>query len=281
MRTGLKLISIFTLAALILFSVSGQHRVYGANSKTQASLSMPVEHVNYTITWVNGSLWAKIDGNYPIYNSGFDVLPIVYPTPPGTTNISLKLDGALVSWSNYSEVYPEDLHHTGIGDWSMIYAVLNPVPDFFVLEIHYEHPVQVINGSYMFLYDLNIKDYLSDSANKSVAYFTVKMDTNFTDLDVQTVALDESLNPINYTVTDEYPRVISVQMVSEQGKLLGDLLFSFKAFDSQKTGDQQVSLLGYTVAIILGIVAGIVLLVIFALVYVHLRRTVKRRLDKK
>ena len=274
MRAGLKLVLITALMVWVLFSVSERQQVYGANGDAEASLSMPVEYVNYTITWVNGSLWAKIDGNYPIYNSGFDVLSMVYPTPPGATNISLKLDGALVSWSNYTE----DLHQTGIGDWSMIYAVLDGVSDFFVLEIHYEHPVQVINGSYMFLYDLNIKDYLSSSANKSIAYFTVKMDVNFTDLDVQTIALDESLNPINYTVTNGYPSEIAVQMVSEYGKpLLGDLLFSFKAVDSQGNSGQQVSWVEYTVAAAFGMIAvavGITLVAVFG--YLFFKRSRKR-----
>jgi hypothetical protein len=99
----------------------------------------------------------------------------------------------------------------------------------------------VINGSYMFLYDLNIGDYLSASASKSTVYFDVKMDVNFTDLKVQAVALDESLHPINYTVTEGYPREISVQMVSEYNKpLLGDLLFSFSTPDLQESGNQQV-----------------------------------------
>ena len=100
MRAGLKIVLTMGLIVVILFSFSERQPVYGSNVDAQASLSMPVEYVNYAITWVNGSLWAKIDGNYPIYNSGFDVLPMFYPTPPGTTNISLNLDGALVSWSN-------------------------------------------------------------------------------------------------------------------------------------------------------------------------------------
>ena len=237
MRTVLKFILAFALIAiivLVLFLFSQRKPSSEENTETHASLSMPVEYVKYTITRVNGSLWAKIDGNYPIYNSGFTgSLPMVYPTPPGTTNISIKLDGVGVSWSNYSEVYPDALHHTGIGDWSMIYAVLDDVSDFFVLDIHYEHPIQLINGSYVFLYDLNISPYLSPSANKSIAYFTVKMDVNFTDLKVQTVGLDESPHSINCTVTNANPSEISVQMVSEYDKpLLGDLLFSFKAVDS-------------------------------------------------
>ena len=259
-RVNFKIFLTAILMASVLFLVFTQQQpVAASNDNVQPSLNMPIEHVNYTITTVNGSLWAKIDGNYPIYNSGFDVLPMVYPTPPGTTNISIKLNGALVSWSNYTEFSPEDLHHTGIGDWPMIYAVLANVPDFFMLEIHYEHPIQVINGSYAFLYDLNIKDYLSASANQSIAYFNVKMDINFTDLKVQTISLDESLHPINYTITNEYPREISVQTLSEYGKpLLGDLLFSFNTTASQKSDDQQSPLILSVIVAVVGasLVAG-------------------------
>jgi len=60
-------------------------------------LSMPIEHVDYTITEINRTLWAKIGGNYPIYLNnqtgyvfGVD-LPIVYPMPPNSTNIHVFL----------------------------------------------------------------------------------------------------------------------------------------------------------------------------------------------
>lgn len=251
---GYVVIGVFSIAwlvAMLLFSCPTPKLVYGADVPIAPSLSMPVEHVNYTITEVDGVLWAKIDGNYPIYNSGYDILPLVYPTPPETTNISVRFNGALVSWSNYTELFPEVLHNTVIGDWSMIYAVLADVPSFFILDIYYEHPVQVINGSYMFLYDLNIRDYLSASANKSTAYFNVKMDVNFTDLKVQTVALDASLHPINYTVTEGYPLDVSVQMVSEYNKpLLGDLSFSFSIPVLQQVGNQQPWLLYSVVGVV-------------------------------
>jgi hypothetical protein len=83
---------------------------------------------------------------------------MVYPTPSDTTNIHVKMNETELDWSNY----PHDTHHTAIGDRSMIYCVIAPVSDYFVLKIHYEHPVQLINGSYLFLYDLNIREYLSD-----------------------------------------------------------------------------------------------------------------------
>ena len=147
-----------------------------ANAQESSTLSMPEEHVNYTITHVDGVLWAKIDGTYPILYTGTEEsIPMVYPIPPGTTNISVTLDNNELDWNNFTEVSPDNRHHTAIGDWQMISTVLEPFSGYFVLRIHYEHPVQVINGSYVFLYDLNIKEYLSDSANKSVAHFTIRM----------------------------------------------------------------------------------------------------------
>jgi hypothetical protein len=161
---------------------------------------------------------------------------MVYPTPPGTMNISLTMDDVAVEWSNYTGIYPEALHHTAIGDWPMVYCVLAPVPERFVLRIHYEHPVEVINGSYVFLYDLNISPYLSVSANKSIVHYTIRMDTDYTDLSVNTVfGAEETLKPIAYEISDEKPLEIRIDEVSEFDKSLpGDLLVSFKEGNSQE-----------------------------------------------
>jgi hypothetical protein len=230
-RTNSRTTVAAALMTLILFLAVTGKTINVSNADTASPLAMPEEYVNYTITRVDGVLWAKIDGTYPLYYSGSDAaLPMVYPTPPGTTNISLSLDEVEVEWSNYTEFYPDALHYTGIGDWSMIYCVLSPVPDSFVLRIHYEHPVEVINGSFVFLYDLNISPYLSASANKSVVHYTILMDTEYADLSVNTVfGEEESLKPIAYTIAGEKPVEIKVDEVSEYGKPLpGDLLVSFK-----------------------------------------------------
>jgi hypothetical protein len=203
------------------------------------TLAMPVEYVNYTITRVNGTLWAKIDGDYPIYvlnqsDCSFNgELPMVYPMPPGTTNIHVFLGDKELSWINYTEVYPDALHHTAIGDWGMIYCVLSPVSGSFVLKIHYEHPLQVVNGSYLFLYDLNISPYLSPQSNNSTAYFTIRMETNTTNLHAYTTETDTEWNPINFTSTKEASaEVVAVQMYSEYSKLLlGDLVVVFSDAD--------------------------------------------------
>jgi len=124
-----------------------------------STLAMPEEYVDYTITQAGGVLWAKIEGTYPILYTGSDEsIPMVYPIPPGTTNILVTLDNIELDWNNFTEVYPDDFHHTAIGDWQMISTTIEPFSGYFVLRIHYEHPVQMINGSYVFLYDLNIKE---------------------------------------------------------------------------------------------------------------------------
>ncbi len=206
-------------------------------------LAMPEEYINYTITRVNGTLWAKIDGTYPIYLLHetddaahcvpLDELPMVYPTPPNTTNIHLKLNETELDWSSY----PYGTHHTAIGDWSMIYCVINPVSDYFVLKIHYEHPVQVINGSYVFLYDLNIREYLSDWSPNSTAYFTIRMETTASNLQAFTTETDSIWNPINYTTSQEgATEVIAIQIYSERSKpLLGDLAITFSDAEIETT----------------------------------------------
>ena len=201
-------------------------------------LSMPVEHVNYTITPINGTLWAKIDGNYPIYvqrqpDCTVEDLPMVYPMPPETTNIHVWLGERELSWLNYTEAYPGELHHTAIGDWWMIYAVLPDVGDFFVLKIHYEHPLAMVNGSYLFLYDLNINPYLSEQGNtNSTCYFTVRMEANVTNVRAYTTETDNQWNPINFTSTmQDSTSIVSIPEYSQYGKVLGDLVVEFDDAD--------------------------------------------------
>jgi hypothetical protein len=201
-------------------------------------LAMPIEHVNYTITTVNGALWAQIDGEYPIYmqrqpNCVFNgEMPMVYPMPPGTTNIHVWLDSREVDWSNYTQAYPDAVHHTAIGDWWMIRALLENFSDLFTLKIHYEHPLQTVNGSYLFLYDLNISPYLSPQNSNSTAYFTVRMETNTTNLHAYTAPPDSVASdwkPITYTTSGTgSSEVVSIIMNSSYSMpLAGDLVLEF------------------------------------------------------
>lgn len=153
---------------------------------------------------------------------------MVYPMPPATTNIHLWLGDKELSWLNYTEAYPSELHHTAIGDWWMIYSVLNDVSDSLVLKIHYEHPLQLVNGSYLFLYDLNISPYLSEQSNNSTCYFTVRMEVNATNVQAYTTATDTAWNRINFTTTKQGSmEIISIPEYSQFGKVLGDLVVEF------------------------------------------------------
>jgi hypothetical protein len=238
-----------TVFVCLLLAIAGLQfvRFTAANPIPVYSLKMPEEYINYTISRVNGSLWAKVDGTYPLHKFGIEcqdqsngidnpwftftggTLPMVYPTPPGTTNISVKVNDTELDWNNYTQIVPNAVHYTAIGDWPMISCTVYPVLDQFVLKIHYEHPITPINGSYTFLYDLNISPYLSPWSNKSTAHFDINFETSYTGLQANTIAIDGTLNPVEYTVTKEdAAETLSLQVVSEYSEPLpGDLLISF------------------------------------------------------
>ena len=289
--TALISLLLFTLLVGLQFV-----RFAAANPIPVYSLKMPEEYINYTISRVNGSLWAKVDGTYPLTKFGIechdqtlsindtwftftgDTLPMVYPTPPGTTNISVKMDETELDWSNYSQIVPDAVHYTAIGDWPMISCALYPVLDQFVLKIHYEHPIMLINGSYTFLYDLNISPYLSPWSNKSIAHFNIRFETDCTDLQSNTIAVDGTLNPVEYTVTKETAaETVSLQVVSDYSEpLLGDLLISFnEGNESEQTnsGFLDSNLHGYA------LVAVIVIAVVAMAGYLSLKH--KKRGDDK
>ena len=237
--------TVFALTLILVFLFSAMSKftpVDFATANTDESfpiLEMPTEQVNYTIVSINGALWAEIDGKYPISilsSAGYIFegdLPMVYPMPPGATNIHVFLDGQELSWTNYTQDYPDALHHTAIGDWGMISCVLSGVSDSFELKIHYEHPLQMVNGSYLFLYDLNISPYLSEQSNNSTCYYTIRMETNTTNLHSYTTATDSQWNPINFTNTQEgATTVISVAEHSVYNQPLpGDFVVEFNVVD--------------------------------------------------
>ena len=259
------------------------------------SLEMTEEYINYTVSWINGSLWAKVDGTYPLtkFNIEYpdqmgidkswfmftdDTLSLVYPTPPGTTNITVKADETELEWSNYTQSFPWALHKTALGDWPMISCNVNPVLDRFILKIHYEHPIIQYNGSYAFLYDLNISPYLSPWSNKSTAHFNIRFETNIKDFKAYTITTDGKTNPVNYTtIKNDRTEVTSLQIKSEYSKpLLGDLLISFNEENEIKQPSSGLILSTIHYQAILGVVALSAILTISVLFLKHKRRGNKR-----
>jgi hypothetical protein len=207
-------------------------------------ISMPVEYVNYTISNVNGTLWATVDGTYPMHISPNWVnqeLPMVYPTPPETTNIIVKLNGQEMGWNNYTQFYPDAVHYTYLGNWNMIITAIQPTAADFLLTIHYQHPVEQANGSYLFLYDLNISPYLSEASNSSVAHFTIRFENNASNIQVYTVPGDSSeprdnaKTPVYFTTSQENnATVVTFSIISSQAKPVpGDELVIFQQNDIQ------------------------------------------------
>lgn len=201
-------------------------------------VSMPVEYVNYTISLINGTLWATVDGTYPMQIPQAAVgqeLPMAYPTPSGVTNISLKLNGQPVNFSNLTPSNPDALHYTYLGYWRMIIFIIQPASANFLLTIHYQHPIVWANGTDMFLYDLNISPYLSNSSTTSTAHFTVLFKANCTGIKVYTVPGDESIlrddvrTPVNFTLRENNgTQVASFNITSDYGKTVpGDELVTF------------------------------------------------------
>jgi hypothetical protein len=225
-----------TVAALILLMIvvglSETQISFGDSSPNSSETSssdfpyiaMTEEWVNYTIGSINGTLWATIDGFYPIHLSSEEsILPMVYPIPPNTTNIYIWLNGAELPWLNYAEINPTAKHYTVIGDWEMVYCVLNLTSTDFLLQIQYQHPIQLINGSYEFLYDLNISPYLTPENPKSTAHFTIKLPQNVSTNVYRTVEWNSvKVNSSFMTATN----LVTFDVISEYNKpLAGDIAF--------------------------------------------------------
>jgi hypothetical protein len=214
------------------------------SSSDLSTIAMPVECVNYTVSVINASFWATVDGIYPIHiPSGWvgQSLPMVYPTPPGITDVGVNLDGQPVSWSNLTQTDPKALHYTYLGNWSMIICTIRPASTDFLLTIHYQHPIAKVNGSYVFLYDLNISPYLSGSSSSSVAYFNVRFETKSSDINVCRVPGDSSKprdsirTPVNFTLSQENgTEIVAFNTTSDYSESVpGDELITFQAAQAQ------------------------------------------------
>ncbi len=256
---------------LVFSAATGLAHLVEANPDSEVFpvLAMPVEYVDYTITEVNGTLWAKIDGTYPIYilSESGDVscvpaeLPMVYPTPPGTENFRVWVNGSELAWSDWEY----DTHDTAIGKWEMAYCVITPVSEYFLLTIHYEHPLTVVNGSNLFLYDLNIADYLTELSNTSTAYFTVNFETAVSDVRAYTTFTDDVWNPKYLTInSDGDETTVTIEMRSMMddvmnGTLAGDLVVMFDS--------EEVPEFPYWLVLVLAfVVVGLFVLVVYTVV---------------
>ncbi len=247
--------AVFIISALLVLLLAGAQIVNVASASsiipptntstaplpttTVSTISMPVEYINYTVSTINGSLWATVDGTYPLHFSSDMVgyqLSMEYPTPPGTTSdIKITADGQPVNWSNLTQTNPEFTHYTFLGRWPIIICTIQPNTPDLLMTIHYQHPIQQVNRSYAFLYDLNISPYLSDSSNGSIAYFNVRFDTETSNIHVYAVLGDSSVQrndtktPLYFAANrDKGTQTLTFNVTSSLSKPVpGDELFLY------------------------------------------------------
>jgi hypothetical protein len=232
----------FILSASVVANIAFTSLASVESDGSFPELSMPTEQVNYTVMNIDGILWAKIDGEYPIrLSQPAEILPMAYPMPPGTAEIHVYLNNQELGWTNITGASREMIHKTAIGNWWIISSNLRNLPENFILKIHYEHPIEKINSSYVFLYDLNIAQYLSESNPNSTAIFTIRFETNITDLQVFTAPPESSASQWQskgFTEVKEGSNtVVAVEMNSQYDAMLpGDLAVVFNSVDGNQSG---------------------------------------------
>jgi hypothetical protein len=224
--------ALFTLIFLILLVSCTQIVIVAfANPIPIPTLLMPVEYINVTLTSVSepAGVLARVDGVYPFTNVGYQTVVMEYPVPTNATNITVKKNGTSLDWVYDTKVYP-----TVIGDWPMINWTISLAPiEHFQIETHYEHFVPEIDENCTFLYAMGTGRFLETYAKQTTAYVRVRMETNFTCLQVCLVG--EAVNdtwmsrPAPYQIVLEgTTNVITVNMTSSLFRpLIEDLQVTF------------------------------------------------------
>jgi hypothetical protein len=207
------------------------------------SVSMPMEYINCTVDNVQGSPWASVDGTYPIeITSGLvgQELQMVYPMPSGVTNISVELNGKEESYSNLTESFADMVHYTYLGEWQMIFFIIQPSSSDFNLTVHYQQPILLENGTDIFLYNLNISPYLSNASSESTAQFNILFQTRCSGIKVFTVPgqgaipLNDTRTPVNFTVSKgNSTQTVAFSIISNYSDQPRDELVTFHESQTQ------------------------------------------------
>ena len=127
-----------------------------------------------------------------------------------------------------------------LGNWSIILFAIEPDSPDFVLTISYQHPIVEAHGTDMFLYNLNIGGYLSNSSGDSTAHFNVLFQTNCHDIKVYTVPgqgatpLTDKKTPVNFTTSQANgTQTVAFNIVSNYSDQPHDQLVTFNQTPAQ------------------------------------------------
>lgn len=121
-----------------------------ANPVPYPVIGMPYEYIYANITVNSSGAYARVNGTYPFENYGFQNISMYYPLPKNSTNISVKIDGNPVPWSYSNNTYPTIFGDLPMINWTLFF--INPYPEYFSLEVDYEHAVPIIDQNFTYFY---------------------------------------------------------------------------------------------------------------------------------
>jgi hypothetical protein len=228
---------LFALIFLILsMSWTLLSNITVANPIPLDRLIMPEEYIDAEIYLIDDAVWAKVNGTYPFYTvTSLENTSMYYPVPSDVEKVAVEMDNMTLSWNYTYENYP-----TVIGVFPMINWTIKPVPNNFTIRTHYEHPVPIMDGSYMFLYAMGTGRYLRYYAKETTAYVTVSVGVDIADdedyINVYTIGYNKTTGDwiwkqANYSVSQlDDVWVITFSVVSEEfHPLVEDFLIAIRA----------------------------------------------------
>ncbi|MCW4047752.1 MAG: hypothetical protein NWE99_09390 [Candidatus Bathyarchaeota archaeon] len=260
-------------------------------------VNVPETNVNATIYKVNGTLWARIDAEYTMhavyaygdsylaenYGMGLilypdspyvmvtvtqDVLEAHYPVPRGARNISVSLNGEEVE-------VQQDAHgffHIFDVDLAEINWTVSPVPDDFVVTVHYEQPIPEITETYAYLGDYAVTLPLYGRYGCSnISYplyswygypsndYRIQIESRTALAQVQVYSVDAqgTLTPLNPTLTDDNVRWVIAFCRENESSFVHGAVLVFSAPPEESFPFPFVPLVAATTVISVAAMAGL------------------------
>ena len=311
-RTALAL----PLIVILLFvAVIGAQPITKANpmyTSIPPKVTVPEMNVNATISKVNGLFWVAIDAEYQMHtiygygdsyiaqNTGMgsiadpspyvtvtvtqDILEAHYPIPFNVTSLSVNVNGEKAVWQQDSRGF----FHIFDSDLLEINWTVAPVPNEFVVAVHYEHPILKTDDVYSYLGDYafvlplygrygcsNISFPLYSWFGYVPREYNIQIESGFTETEAYSISTRGTLAPLKYNAsTEKGVERIEISQETEEDTFFHGAVVVFNTPIS--SNDNPAIRDGYE-PIFIGIISVLVTVVVIGLLlYFKKRRVVPR-----
>ena len=179
--------------------------------------SMPLEEMWIDIERTENALYASFGGDFTFNYIPTDVASMFFPVPVGASNVHVRQDGAVLSWTwsseeHYPTILPE-MPTIPMIEWP------GPFPESgAVFTVEYEHHLIERADEFIFFYALGTGKYFPTYDKTTTAYFDILLPGDF---DVAGVWLDETAH--EYEVVGGH---LMVTVESQFGPIVNDLIVS-------------------------------------------------------